>query len=87
MYSIVSERDPEAHGQMRRYISHAFSDRSLSEQEPLIAKTIDKFITKLEKKGAPEKGFDIGKGFEMMTFDIIGDLAFGETFGGMDSGA
>ncbi|RYP61516.1 hypothetical protein DL770_009770 [Monosporascus sp. CRB-9-2] len=87
MHSIVSERDPEVHGHMRRYISHAFSDRSLSEQEPLIAKTIDKFILRVGRKGASEKGFDIGKSFEMMTFDIIGDLAFGETFGGMESGA
>ncbi len=28
----------------------------------------------------------MSKGLEMMTFDIVGDLAFGETFGGVDSG-
>ena len=71
---------------MRRYISHAFSDRSLQEQEPLITKTIDKFIERVGKKGNAPKGFDIGKSFEIMTFDIIGDLAFGQNFGGMERG-
>lgn len=71
---------------MRRYLSHAFSDRSLQEQEPLITKTIDKFIDRIGQKGNTPKGFDIGKSFEIMTFDIIGDLAFGQNFGGMERG-
>ncbi|KAJ5735332.1 Short-chain dehydrogenase/reductase SDR [Penicillium malachiteum] len=81
--SIVNERDPVNHGIMRRYLAHAFSDHSLSEQEPLIAGTIDRFIEQIGIKGA--KGLDLGKGFEMMTFDIIGDLAFGETFSGVET--
>lgn len=83
VHSIVSERDPVAHGIMRRYLSHAFSDHSLTEQEYLISNTINKFVQKTGEKGS--KGFDICKGFEMMTFDIIGDLAFGETFRGVDT--
>jgi cytochrome P450 len=86
VHSIVSERGVDEHAQMRRYLSHAFSDRSLSEQEELIAKSIDKFVGKLGAAGAKSSGFDIGKGYEMMTFDIIGDLAFGETFGGLEKG-
>ncbi|KAJ5709395.1 Short-chain dehydrogenase/reductase SDR [Penicillium malachiteum] len=81
--SIINERDPTEHGIMRRYLAHAFSDHSLSEQEPLIARTIDQFIDQIGVKGA--EGLDLGKGFEMMTFDIIGDLAFGETFGGVET--
>ncbi|KAJ6021732.1 Short-chain dehydrogenase/reductase SDR [Penicillium herquei] len=72
--SIINERDPINHGIMRRYLAHAFSDHSLSEQEPLIAGTIDRFVEQIGVKGA--KGLDLGKGLEMMTFDIIGDLAF-----------
>ncbi|KAL2822604.1 benzoate 4-monooxygenase cytochrome P450 [Aspergillus granulosus] len=83
VHSIVSERDPVEHGVMRRYLAHAFSDHSLTEQEPLIARTIDRFMEQTGIKGA--EGFDIGKGFEMMTFDIIGDLAFGETFRGVET--
>jgi cytochrome P450 len=85
VHSIVSERGVDQHAQMRRHLSHAFSDQSLTEQETLIAETIDKFIKTVGKRGSNPGGFDIGKGLEMMTFDIIGDLAFGENFGGVDS--
>ncbi|KAI0198467.1 benzoate 4-monooxygenase cytochrome P450 [Astrocystis sublimbata] len=82
VHSIVSERDVDAHAGMRKYLSSAFSDRALSEQEALIAQSIDKFIDLLPTRG---DGYDISKGFEMLTFDIIGDLAFGETFGAIES--
>ncbi|KAL2833623.1 benzoate 4-monooxygenase cytochrome P450 [Aspergillus pseudoustus] len=83
VHSIVSERDPAAHGEMRRFLSHAFSEHSLLEQEDLISKTVDRFIEQVGARG--EKGFDFCKGADMMTFDIIGDLAFGETFGGVET--
>ncbi|KIA75976.1 cytochrome P450 [Aspergillus ustus] len=83
VHSIVSERDPTAHGEMRRFLAHAFSDHSLLEQEDLIAKTVDRFIEQVGVRG--EKGFDFCKGADMMTFDVIGDLAFGETFGGVET--
>lgn len=86
VHSIVSERDVDAHAQMRRHLAHAFSDRSLSEQEALVAETVDKFVRVVGDRGQREGGLDISKALEMMTFDIIGDLAFGETFGGVDSG-
>ncbi|OTB02487.1 hypothetical protein M426DRAFT_322583 [Hypoxylon sp. CI-4A] len=83
VHSIVSERDPGVHGQMRKLLSHAFSASSLGEQEELIAITIDRFVEVVRSRwcdSGSDAGFDIGKAYEMMTFDIIGDLAFGETF-------
>ncbi|KAI8623342.1 benzoate 4-monooxygenase cytochrome P450 [Xylariaceae sp. FL1651] len=82
VHSIVSERDVDTHAEMRRYLSSAFSDRALNEQEDLVSQSIDKFVDLLQKR--PE-GYDISKGYEMLTFDIIGDLAFGETFGAIES--
>ncbi len=84
-HSIVSERDPDEHGKMRKYLSNAFSDRSLKEQETLITETVDLFIDQLGKYGA--KGVDMVMWFNLTTFDIIGDLAFGEPFKGVASGA
>jgi cytochrome P450 len=84
--SIVSERDPTEHGRMRKYLSHAFSDRSLMEQEEIISSVIDRFIIKVGETGTRPEGTNFSKRLEMMTFDIIGDLAFGETFGGVESG-
>lgn len=82
--SIVSERDPTAHGEMRKYLSHAFSQRSLVEQESIVSSVVDQFISRIGVLGV--EGLDIVRWFNMMTFDIIGDLAFGENFGGIDSG-
>ncbi|KAF1847369.1 benzoate 4-monooxygenase cytochrome P450 [Cucurbitaria berberidis CBS 394.84] len=81
VHSIVSERDPAVHGQMRRLLAHAFSNTSLLEQEELVAKTVDRLVQVVWEQGANSgASINIGKAYEMMAFDIIGDLAFGETF-------
>ncbi|KAI0391864.1 cytochrome P450 [Xylariaceae sp. FL0594] len=85
-YSIVSEREPGKHGHMRKYLSHAFSDKSLKAQEPLINEVVDAFVAQLGVRGSQEGGLDIVVWFNLATFDIIGSLAFGESFGGVKSG-
>ena len=85
-HSIVSERDPVTHGKMRKYLSHAFSDRSLKEQEDLVSDVVDEFIAQLGLNSSGEEGVDIVFWFNLTTFDIIGSLAFGESFGGLKSG-
>ena len=81
--SIVSERDPTVHGTMRKYLAHAFSQRSLSEQEYLVSNSVDCFIEKIGRDSA--HGVDIVLAFTLMSFDIIGDLGFGQTFNGIES--
>ena len=71
---------------MRKYLSNAFSHRSLVDQEDLIQAIIDKFMERLLGFAVEGRSFDIVQWFNMLTFDIIGDLAFGETFGGVESG-
>ncbi|KAH8660701.1 benzoate 4-monooxygenase cytochrome P450 [Tricladium varicosporioides] len=83
-HSIVSERDPSAHGEMRKYLSSAFSDRSLKEQEYLVAGVIDEFIEEIGKAG--RTGLDLVMWLNLATFDIIGNLAFGKSFEGIRSG-
>lgn len=83
--SIISERRPEVHKEMRNSLAGAFSDRAIVEQESLVATSVDKLIRLVGIKGSTEKGVDISTLFESMTFDITGDLAFGETFGALDS--
>lgn len=85
--SIVSERDPQKHGQMRKYLSGAFSDRSLREQEYLIAEVVDGFIGSIEPGHEEGKEpVDLVNMLNLTTFDIIGSLAFGESFGGVEAG-
>ncbi|KAI1379809.1 putative cytochrome P450 [Hypoxylon crocopeplum] len=81
VHSIVSERDPVVHGQMRRLLAHAFSNSSLMEQEELVAGSVDRFVEVV--KGKVGQVVDIADLFERLAFDIIGDLAFGENFGAL----
>ena len=85
-HSIVSERDPHKHDKMRSYLRGVFSDQYLREQESLISDIIDQFITIIGEKGSSIDGIDIVMWFNLATFDIIGSLAFGESFGGIRSG-
>lgn len=72
---------------MRRMLSSAFSTRALSEQESIVVRNIDAFIMKLGLLGGPRtSGLDMSKWYEMSAFDILGDMAFGESFHCIDNG-
>lgn len=86
-HSIVSERNPAKHAVMRKYLSNAFSDRSLKEQEYLVSEVVDLFIKKIGEKGVDGvDGVDLVLWLNLTTFDIIGNLAFGQSFEGVASG-
>ncbi|PVH91509.1 benzoate 4-monooxygenase cytochrome P450 [Periconia macrospinosa] len=82
--SIVTERDPDKHRDMRKYLANAFSDRSLKEQEHLISGVIDGFVEQIGHHGRDK--INLTTWFNLMTFDVIGELAFGKSFGGVESG-
>ncbi|KAL1969170.1 hypothetical protein VTN77DRAFT_424 [Rasamsonia byssochlamydoides] len=84
---IVSAVDDGIHARQRRLLSHAFSDRALRDQEPLITGFVDTLIRKLREKsrsGENENGgiteVDIKNWINYTGFDITGDLMFGESF-------
>ena len=52
----------------------------------MIAEMVDLFVERVGKYGMVEGGIDFVKWFNLLTFDIIGSLAFGEPFGGLESG-
>ena len=80
--SIVTAPDAD-HSRMRRLLAHAFSDRALKEQEQLIQAHIDDLIQGLKRavKGPPQGKVNLADWFNWTTFDIVGDLSFGEPFG------
>ena len=75
---IGAER--EAHSRFRRLLSHAFSAQGLQEQEPRIKEYVDLLVQGLAVHGQ-ERPVDMVGWFNWTTFDLIGDLAFGESFG------
>jgi cytochrome P450 len=77
VHSIVSTPSDPDHSRMRRLLSHAFSEKALREQEPLLQSYIDVLIHKLREQTGP---VNLVKWFNFTTFDIIGKLSFGESF-------
>ncbi|KAL2864248.1 cytochrome P450 [Aspergillus lucknowensis] len=78
--TIVSERDPEKHKEVRRVLAPAFTSAALARQEPLIHEFIDLFIAQLLKHATKEP-VNVNEWYKYLTFDITGELTFGEPFG------
>ncbi|KAK7927301.1 cytochrome p450 [Apiospora marii] len=70
------------HALLRRQLSHGFSDRSMREQEPIIGPYVDLLIKRLRQRGGDGgKALNMREWLNWTTFDIIGDLGFGSSFG------
>ncbi|KAJ5092718.1 cytochrome P450 monooxygenase [Penicillium angulare] len=77
---VNAERDE--HSVLRRQLAHGFSEKSMRDQEPLIKVYIDLLIQRLhENCAAGAQAINLTAWYNWTTFDIIGDLAFGEPFG------
>lgn len=72
--------DDATHARMRRVFAHAFSDRALKMQEPLFLTYVDSLVANIRKNIAqhPDQKFNMVMMYNFTTFDIMGDLTFGE---------
>ncbi|MCJ1392865.1 hypothetical protein MMC18_005737 [Xylographa bjoerkii] len=77
--------DEKDHPRLRRVLAHAFSDKEIREQEPLVRKHVDVLMRQLSENSVTG-AVDMSKWLNWATFDIIGDLAFGEPFGCLETG-
>jgi len=66
------------HARMRRNLSPSFTETGLRNQEPIITSYVDLMIQRLHENAA--KPINICVWLNFVTFDIIGDLTFGEPF-------
>ncbi|CAI7619872.1 unnamed protein product [Penicillium glandicola] len=80
--AIITANEDD-HSRMRRLLTHAFSNKALGEQEEILQMYAGMFIEKLKglMGSAVSQNIDIACWFNFTTFDLIGDLAFGEPFG------
>ena len=83
VYSIHGANDAD-HARMRRLLAHAFSDKVLRQQEPIFQSYVNLLVRRLHEKVSTSASLvtaiDIGKWYDFTTFDITGDLSFGESF-------
>jgi cytochrome P450 len=82
--------DEDDHARFRRAFANGFSEKSLKEQAPVVESYVDLLIIKL-KGPVPgqvwkEKTVDFSKWFDYLTFDIAGDLTYGESFNCVKNG-
>ena len=68
-------------GRQRRHLSHAFSDKALREQEPLIQGYIDLLTNQLHSQVAEDASgeIDLVRWYNYTTFDIVVDLVLGRS--------
>ena len=68
------------HTRMRRIFAHAFSDSALKKQESLFLKYVDQLVQKMKQvfTADPEHKFNMVDMYNFTTFDIMGDLTFGD---------
>ncbi|KAK3343535.1 cytochrome P450 monooxygenase [Lasiosphaeria hispida] len=80
---IGSERDPAVHARKKRNLTAAFSVKALAAQASIVQRCLDGFVDKLgplsQKSGG--KGINVVHWLEMVAFDILGEMSFGEGFG------
>lgn len=76
----------ENHRRLRRQLNHAFSDSSMYEQESSVMKYVDMMCARIGERAATGETFDLVRWFNFMTFDVIGDLMFADSFHSLDGG-
>lgn len=76
---IWSESNSE-HSKRRKILAKSFSETSLAAQEPIMIGYADLIVKKLRECAARGEVVDMWAWFNYLTFDIIGDLTFGEPF-------
>lgn len=70
------------HVRMRRLLANGFSAGAMLEQQPLIKGYVDLLIQRLrEQAESDDTEINMTAWYNYCTFDIIGDLSFGEAFG------
>lgn len=82
---IINAND-EDHRRHRRILGYAFSDKALRGQEPVVQQYIDLMIKKLTQRAVEYGMADLTQWLNFVTFDLIGDLSFGESLGNLERG-
>jgi cytochrome P450 len=82
--SIVNVQDPAEHTRMRRAVARAFTDKALRVHEPLVNEVVNLCIDQLALREG--QTLELQHWFTLISFDVITDLAMGESFGSVLKG-
>ena len=73
VHGVISADDFN-HGRQRKILSHAFSDKALKEQEPLLKRWAELMKRKLAERADGKTEADMLKYYNCTTFDIMGEI-------------
>ncbi|KAI5777400.1 cytochrome P450 [Geopyxis carbonaria] len=83
---IATEQDVAEHKRKRAYLQPLLSLSATRKYLPTINENVAKYLQQLEIRGARAEGVDVVDLLHYVTFDITGDLLFGESFGAVEAG-
>jgi cytochrome P450 len=83
--SLINTQDPTRHARSRKIFTPAFSDRALTQQEPLFMKYANQLVRTLKMGGVEGARFDMVRMYNFTTFDIMGAWTFGESLHMLDN--
>ncbi|KAJ9606160.1 hypothetical protein H2200_009121 [Cladophialophora chaetospira] len=75
--------DEKVHGRRRRIVNHIYSLTNVLSLESYIDKCTKLFLQRLGEFADSGKAADLGEWLQWYSFDVIGELFFGRTFGFM----
>ncbi|KAI8958229.1 putative cytochrome P450 [Daldinia sp. FL1419] len=86
--NIFFELDPAKHSEMRKHLAPGFSGSSIRAHENMFHRYVDMFVQKVGELSAQKvgKGVDVTEAIPWLTFDIMGELTFGESFDAVATG-
>ncbi|KAI0412481.1 isotrichodermin C-15 hydroxylase [Xylaria grammica] len=83
----ISSAGDADHRRLRRLQAHAFSEKAIMLQEQYLQDYTEEFVNRLREESSQNNGVvDLAKWVNFLTTDVIGDLSFGESFGGLATG-
>lgn len=78
--NIFGMRDESLHSIRRRHMSHSFSMASLKDMEPYLDSHITLLKENLSRWAVSGEIFDLKKAFQYYVIDVLGELAFSQSF-------
>ncbi|RKP06431.1 cytochrome P450 [Thamnocephalis sphaerospora] len=79
--NVFGSRDPEFHKRRKRLVAPAYGQTTLAAIEPLIWRAgVESLMEKLERQAAAGQVSNLFQEFMFMTFDVVGEVAFGRSF-------
>lgn len=86
--SIQTDRDAAGHAARRKVWDRGFSTKALRNYEPRVTHYTDKLVAHIDSHvgQCDQKPLDASLWFNFYSFDVMGDLSLGESFGMLDRG-